>query len=75
MQRGAEPLRPAEKHTRLRRRVDLADRLENHVPVGATEVCGRAQAGDGVLFGVGVVDHDVCCVVGFDAGGEVLGGG
>jgi hypothetical protein len=24
------------------------------------------------LFGVGVVDHDVCGVVGFDFGGEVL---
>lgn len=52
--------------------MDLADGLENHVPVRAAEVRGCTQTGDGVLFGVGVVDHDVGCVVGFDFGGEVL---
>jgi hypothetical protein len=24
------------------------------------------------LFSVCVVDHDVCCIVGFDLGGEIL---
>jgi hypothetical protein len=52
--------------------VDLADGFENHVPVGAAEVCGGAETSDGVLFGVGVVDHDVGCVVGLDLCGEVL---
>jgi hypothetical protein len=52
--------------------VDFADGFENHVPVGAAEVCGCAETGDGVLFGVGIVDHDVGCVVGLDLGGEVL---
>ena len=52
--------------------MDLADGLEDHVPVGATEVCGCAETGDGVLFGVGVVDHDVRCIVGLDSGGEIL---
>jgi hypothetical protein len=65
-------LRTTEKDTSFGWRVDLADRLEDHIPVGATEVCGCAQTGDGVLFGVGIVDHDVCCVVGLDLGGEVL---
>jgi hypothetical protein len=52
--------------------VDFANGLEDHVPVGATKVRGCAEAGNGVLFGVGIVDHDVCCVVGLDLGGEVL---
>lgn len=67
-----EDLGPAEEDTGFCGRVDLADGLEDHVPVGAAEVCGRAEPGDGVLFGVGVVDHDVGCVVGLDLGGEVL---
>lgn len=52
--------------------MDLADRFKDHVPVRSTEVGRRAQTGDSVLFGVGVVDHDVCCVVCLDLGGEVL---
>jgi hypothetical protein len=24
------------------------------------------------LFGICVVDHDVCCIVGFDPGSEIL---
>ena len=54
--------------------MDFAHRFEHRVPVGSTEVGGRAQASDGVLHGVGVVDHDVCGVVGFDVGGEILKG-
>jgi hypothetical protein len=65
-------LRTAEEDTSFGWRVDLADRLEDHIPVRATKVCGCAQTGDGVLFGVGVVDHDVCCVVCLDLCGEVL---
>jgi hypothetical protein len=72
VQRGPQAFGTAEEHTSLGRRVDFADRLEDHVPVGAAKVCGSAQAGDGILFGVRIVDHDVGCVVGFDLGGEVL---
>lgn len=54
--------------------MDFANGFENHVPVWSTEICGCAETGDGVLFGVCVVDHDVCCVVGFDLCGEVLEG-
>jgi hypothetical protein len=72
VQCATQSLRSTEEHTCLSRRVNLTDRLENHVPVRATEVSGCAQAGDGVLFGVGVVNHDVRCVVGFDSGREVL---
>jgi hypothetical protein len=52
--------------------VYLANGFEDHVPVGAAKVCGRAETGDSVLFGIGVVDHDVGCVVSLDLGGEVL---
>jgi hypothetical protein len=69
---GAEHFRAAEEDTCFGGRVDLADGFEDHVPVGATEVGGGAEAGDGVLLGVGVVDHDVGRVVGLDLGGEIL---
>ena len=72
MEGGAEHFGPAEEDTCFGGGVDLADGFEDHVPVGATEVCGCAEAGNGVLFGVGVVDHDVGCVVGLDLCGEVL---
>ncbi len=39
--------------------------------LGRPKLVGGAQAGDGVLVGVGVVDHDVGGVVGLDLGGEV----
>jgi hypothetical protein len=52
--------------------VDLADRFENHIPVWATEIGGCAETGDGVLLCIGVVDHDVCCVVDADFSCEVL---
>lgn len=69
---GTETLGTAEEDTGLGGRVDFADGLEDHVPVWTTEVCGGTETGDGVLFGVCVVDHDVCCVVCFDLCGEVL---
>lgn len=52
--------------------MNLANRLENEIPIRAAKVCRRAEAGDGVLLGVGIIDHDVGCVVGFDFCGEVL---
>lgn len=52
--------------------MNLADGLEDHVPVRATEVCGCAETGDGVLLCVCVVDHDVCRVVCLDLCCEVL---
>lgn len=72
MQDAAEDLGPAEEHAGLGRGVDLADRLEDGVPVGAAEVGRGAQTSDGVFLGVGVVDHDIGCVVGFDVGCQVL---
>lgn len=54
--------------------MDLADGLEDHVPVGSTEVCRSAETGDGVLFGVCVIDHDVCRVVCLDLCCKVLWG-
>lgn len=72
MQGATEHLGTAEEHTRLGGAVDLAYTLEDHVPVGTAEVGWGAQAGDGVLLGVGVIDHDVGCVVSLDLGCEIL---
>lgn len=72
MQRAAQSLGTTEEHTRLSRTVDLANRFEDHIPIWAAEVGGGAETSDGVFVGVGVVDHDVCCVFGADFRGEVL---
>lgn len=72
MQRRPQRFRSAKEDTRFSRTMNPAHRFENLIPVGTTEVCGGAETRDGVLFGVGIVDHYVCCVVGFDFGGEVL---
>jgi len=67
MQLAAQPLRPTEKHARLARRMQLLDAAEYHVPVRATEVRGRVQAGDGVR--VSAVEHNILGVAGGDFGG------
>jgi hypothetical protein len=72
VERGSETLRTAEEDTSFGRRMDLADGLEDHVPVWSTEISGGTKTGDGVLFGICVVDHDVCCIICFDLCGEVL---
>ena len=72
MQLAAQRLGSAEEDARLGRAVDLADAAKDHVPVGAAEVGRGAETRDGVLVGVGVIDHDVGCVVVFDFGGQVL---
>lgn len=69
MQDAAEDFWPAEEDAGLGGGVDLADRLEDGVPVGTAEIGRGAEARDGVCVGVGVVDHDVGGVVGFDVGG------
>ena len=69
MKNIAQDLGTTEKHACVCGRVDLADGFENGIPVRAAEVGGRFEARDGVGFGVGVVDHDVGGVVGFDVGG------
>ena len=50
--------------------MDLADGAEDHVPVRAAEVGGRAKAGDGVR--VAGVEDDVGRFGGGDLGGEIL---
>lgn len=59
----------AEENTCFSWCVDLADGFENHIPIRTAEIRRCAQTGDGVLFCVGVVDHDVGCVVDADFGG------
>lgn len=72
MQLTTQRLRTAEENARLSRRVDLADALEDAIPVRTAERGFSAETGDGVRGGVVIVDHDVGGVVGFDFGGEVL---
>ena len=72
MQLAAQDFRPTKKHARLARAVDLADTAEDSVPIRPSEEGWRAQTRDGVAGGVGVIDHDVGRVVGFDVRREVL---
>ena len=72
VQLAAQWLGPAKEHACLGWRVDLADRLEHRVPIGPPKVGRRPEAGDGVPISVGVVEHDVRCVVWLDLGSEVL---
>ena len=51
--------------------MQFADAPEDHVPVGTAKVGWASQTGDGVLVGVGVVDHDVGRVVRLNLGREV----
>lgn len=72
MQLIPQRLRPAEEDTRFRRSVDLANGLENRVPVRSAEIRRRPQSRDGILVCVGVIDHDVGGVIRFDVSSEIL---
>ena len=72
MQLAAQHFRSTEEHPRLGRRVDLANAPERCIPVRPPKVRGGAQAGDGVLVRIGVVDHDVRGIIRLDLGGQVL---
>lgn len=72
MESVAKALGSAEEHAGFSGSVDLADGSEDHIPVGTAKVCGRAQTGDGILFRVRVVDHDVVGIVRLDLRSEVL---
>lgn len=52
--------------------VDLPDGLEDHIPVRTAEICGCSKTGDGILLSVGVVNHDIRCIVCFDLGRKIL---
>jgi len=71
---ASERLRPAEEDTSLGGCVNLTDALENHVPVGSAKVGRRAKTSNGVLLGVGVIDHDVGRIVSLDLSGKILKG-
>lgn len=73
VQCAAKRLRPAKEHTCFGGSVDFANALEDHVPVGAAKVRRCPEAGNGILFSIGVVDHDVGCVIRFDLGRQILG--
>lgn len=73
MQLGAENSGTTEEHSGFRWAMDLPNRLEDHVPVWSTEVGGSSQTGDGILFSICVVNHDVGCIIGLDLCSEVLG--
>jgi hypothetical protein len=73
VQQATQHFWTTEEHTGFSRRMDLADAFENHVPVRSAEVRWRSETSDGVLFGIGVVNHNVCCIFNADFGSEVLG--
>lgn len=52
--------------------MDFANALEDHVPVGATKVRRCSQTSDSILFSVGIVNHDVGCVISLDLGRQIL---
>lgn len=66
MQQVAQLLRPTKENPSFGRGMDLAYRFEYSIPIRSAEIRRRAEACDCVAFGVGVVDHYVCCVVVFD---------
>lgn len=74
VQRRTEHFRTTEENAHFGRRVNLPNGFEDGIPVGTAEVGGRTKTGDSVLLGVGVVDHDVSCVVYLDLGGKILDG-
>src|ERR1700722_3175410 len=43
--------------------MNLPNALEDHIPVRPPEICWRPQSCDGILIGIGIIDHDICCVV------------
>jgi hypothetical protein len=73
MQLGAENSGTTEEHSGFRGAMNLSNGLEDHVPVWTTEVGGSSQTGDGILFSICVINHDVGCIVGLDLCSEVLG--
>ena len=73
MQLRAEHSGTTKEHPGFRGAMDLSNRFEDHVPIWATEVGGSSQTGDGILFSICIVNHDVRCIVGLDLCSEVLG--
>lgn len=74
MQLTSQRFRPTKKYARLSRSVNLADGFEHRVPIWSAEIGGSSQSSDGILFRVGVVDHDIGGIVKEDLGSEILDG-
>lgn len=51
--------------------MNLANTLEDHIPIRSAEIRGCAETRDGITIGIGIVDHDVRRVVDLDLRGEV----
>ena len=69
MQLITQRWRPTEENARLGWSMNFTDRPENGVPVRAAKIGRGPQSCDGIRFRVGVVNHDVRCVIGLDPGG------
>lgn len=50
----------------------LTNRAKDCVPVWPAEICWRPKTSDGIPIGIGVVDHDIRCIVRLYLGGEIL---
>lgn len=70
---GLLPVMEAEKgkHT-FARSMYLPNGAKDRIPVRPTKICWRPETSDGITIGIGIIDHDVSCVVGLDLGSEVL---
>lgn len=71
VQRAAQSLGTAEEHTRLARSMQFPDTPKDHIPVRTAKVRRRPQAGNGILIGVGIIDHNVGRIVNLDLGRQV----
>lgn len=64
--------RSTEENARLCRGMNLTDRLEDCVPVRTAKTGRGSQSCDGIRLRIGVVDHDIGCVIRFDVTGKIL---
>ena len=78
VQLTSQTLGTTKEHAGFARRVDLANALEDSIPIGSAKVGGCTEACDGIAIGGGScsaivnrVEHNVCCVVRLDACSEV----
>lgn len=50
----------------------LTNGAEDCTPVGPAEICWCPETGDCISIGIGIIDHDVRCIVRLDFSGKVL---
>jgi len=71
VQLTTQTLRSTEKHTRLSRTMDLADALEDRIPVRSTKVGWCSESSNRITIRVRIIDHYVRRIVNLHLGGKV----